>query len=114
MPRNTRGKRLCYRHLTKIGCFGVCCLGGPAKRVGHRRENLSFGFTTHVRAGMERTISGKSHLTVDIILNLRRSELSFREIAINSASPEIPMLWSRRMCDEASRQQQLNYKARQF
>ncbi len=33
-------------------------------------DNLSFGFTTPVRATIERTINGKTHLTVDIILKL--------------------------------------------
>jgi hypothetical protein len=39
----SRGTCLCYRHLPKqVGCFGVCCLGGPAKLAGPRRENGSF------------------------------------------------------------------------
>ena len=33
-------------------------------------DNLSFGFTTPVRATIERTINGKTHLTVDMILKL--------------------------------------------
>jgi hypothetical protein len=40
----SRGTRLCYRHLTKQ--MGVsefwCCLGGPVKQAGPRRENGSF------------------------------------------------------------------------
>jgi hypothetical protein len=27
---------------TKLSVFGVCCLGGPSKRAGPRRENNTF------------------------------------------------------------------------